>query len=172
MKNSIITLTMMITCFLTTSSIIAQTQFDKGVDNVLEALNSGSDNFEELGSKINNLKSTAKAAFEQEQDAINKEQARIDRNQAELDKDKEREAQMMYDEWLVRSKANEKLMLDREQLHERRLALTMRKTQFKDQISQAEQKVVSAMANQIEEQMRIYNTRMKLLKEQLGEVKF
>ena len=78
----------------------------------------------------------------------------------------------MYDEWVVRSKANKKLMIDREQLHERKLALTMRKTQFKDQIAQAEQKVVSAMANQTEEQMRIYNARMKLLKEQLGEVEF
>lgn len=171
MNKHIILFTLFV-LLLGTKNIVAQTNLDAGIDNVLKALTTGSDNFENLAEKINTLKKEAKAEFDKEQAAIDKEQARIDRNQAELDKDKHREAKMLYKEWVVRSKANEKLMADEEKLHEKKLALTMRETQFKDQIYQAEQKLVSAMAHQIEEQMRIHNARMVLLKEQLEEVKF
>ena len=110
--------------------------------------------------------------MKKEQQAIDAEQARLERNQAELAKDTHREAQMMYEEWKERSKAISKLRMDEEKLHQKELALSMRKVLFKDQITQAEQKLVSALANQIEEQMRFHNARMVKLKEQLEEVEF
>jgi hypothetical protein len=161
-----------VTILLFQQFAIAQTKTEKGVESVLDALSSGTDNFEGLSDKLNMLKKGAMADFETEQAAIDAEQARIDRNEAEINKDKHREAQMMYDEWKERSKAISKLRMDKEQLHQKKLALSMRKVQFKDQITQAEQKMVSTLANQIEEQMRSHNNRMKKLKEQLEEVEF
>jgi len=172
MNKQRIVLTCFLALFLFQQFGIAQTKSEKGVNSVLEALNTGTDNFEGLSDKLNQLKKSAMADFELEQTAIDAEQARLDRNQAELDKDKAREPQMMYDEWKERSKAISKLRLDREKLHQKELALSMRKVQFKDQITQAEQKMVSALASQIEEQMRFHNSRLKRLKEQLEEVKF
>ena len=159
--------------FLFQNVAIAQTKNEEGgVKSVLEALNSGTSNFEGLSGKLNELKKSAMADFEAEQEKIDAEQARLDKEQAKLDKDKHREAQMMYDEWKERSKVISKLRMDREQLHQKKLALSMRKVQFKDEITQAEQKMVSTLANQIEEQMRTHNARMKKLKEQLEEVAF
>ena len=172
MNKQRIILTCFLTLFLFQQFSIAQTKHEKGVESVLNALSSGTDNFEELSSKLNSLKKSAMADFETEQAAIDAEKARLDRNQAELDKDKHREAQMLYDEWKERSKTISTLRLDRELLHQKELALSMRKVQFKDQITQAEQKMVSALAGQIEEQMRSHNSRMKKLKEQLEEVEF
>lgn len=165
--------------FLITISVLffsvssnAQTKLDEGINNVLSALNSSTSDFEELGAKINLLKKNALEIFQAEQVIIDKEEDRINRNQAGLDQDKSREPQMMYDEWVVRSKANEKLMRDKELLHEKKLALAMRKVVFKDKITQAEQKLISTMGNQMEEQMRYYNSRMKILKQQLKDVEF
>lgn len=170
-KQTMILLAFVGLCFFQHKAI-GQTETEKGVEAVLNALSSGTDNFEILSKKLTDLKKAAIADFDAEQKAIDAEQARIDRNQAELDKDKEREARMMYDEWKERSKAISKLRLDEEKLHQKELALSMRKVLFKDQIIQAEQKLVSALANQIEEQMRFHNARMNKLKEQLDEVKF
>lgn len=148
----------------------SQTDLEAGVDSVLAALAEGSGNFTDLKSVMINLKARAAAEFQKEQEAINAEGARLDRIQDELDKDKHREAQMMYDEWVERSKANSKLMLEREKLHERNLDLTMKKVVFKDQVKQAEQKLLSTVANHLKEQLDYHNSRMHLLKQQLGEV--
>jgi len=148
----------------------SQTKLEEGVDSVLAALATGTGNFTGLKSAVMNLKARAAAEFQKEQNAIDDEGARLDRIQAELDKDKEREAQMMYDEWVDRSKANSKLMLEREKLHERHLDLTMKKVVFKDQLIQAEQKLLSTVASHLKEQLDYHNSRMQLLKQQLGEV--
>lgn len=149
----------------------SQTNLEAGVDSVLSALAQGTGNFTDLKSVMINLKTRAAAEFQKEQDAINAEQARLDRIQTELNKDKHREAKMLYDEWVERSKANSKLMLEREKLHERQLDLTMKKVVFKDQVKQAEQKLLATVANHLKEQLDYHNSRMLLLKQQLDEVK-
>ena len=143
---------------------------EEGVSEVLNALSTGSANFTDLQGALNDLKTKAQAEFDKEQAAIDSEKARLDRTQAELDKDKDREAQMMYDEWVARSKANTKMMQAREVLHERELKLAMDKVILKDRLKQAEQKLLSTLAGELKKQLDYHNSRMELLKRQLKEV--
>ena len=46
----------------------------------------------------------------------------------------------------------------------------MEKVVFKDQIKQAEQKLLGTLANRLKEQLDYHNSRMELLKQQLQEV--
>ena len=147
----------------------AQT-LEGGVDSVLIALEKGATNFSDVRGALTEIKAKAQMEFAKEEAAIEAERARLDRIQATLDKDREREAQMLYDEWVERAKANTKLMQAREDLHERELALKMKKTIFKDQLKQAEQKLLSTLGNHLKAQLDYHNSRMQLLKEQLQEV--
>jgi hypothetical protein len=140
------------------------------VSGVLEALNQGTDNVAGLDSILLNWKTTMTKEFNDEQKAIDNERRRLDIIKQELDKDNHREAQMMYDEWVARSQANTKLMQGRERLHERELALEMSKMTFGNQLKQAEQKLLSTVANELQEQLNYHNQQMESLKKQLADI--
>ena len=141
------------------------------VTGVLEALSKGTNNVAGLDSILLNWKATMAKEFKEEQQAIDNERNRLDIINQELDKDNDREAQMMYDEWVARSQANTKLMQGRELLHERELALEMSKMTFGNQLKQAEQKLLSTVANELQEQLNYHNAQMESLKKQLAEIK-
>jgi hypothetical protein len=72
---------------------------------------------------------------------------------------------------VARSQANTKLMQGRELLHERELGLEMDKMTFGNQLKQAEQKLLSTVANELQEQLNYHNAQMESLKQQLAEIK-
>lgn len=162
-------LLLLLCSFLGLSPSFTQAQ-EVGVDSVLAALDRGSDNFTDLHTALADLRAKANQRFTKEQNEINAERTRLENIEIELAKDKEREAQMMYDEWVDRAKANTKLMQQKELLHQKELALKMEKVVFKDQIKQAEQKLLGTLANRLKEQLDYHNSRMELLKQQLQEV--
>ncbi len=163
-------LLLLVCSFWGLSPSFTQAQVEVGVDSVLAALDKGSDNFTGLNTALEDLRAKANQRFTKQQNEINAERIRLKNIEIELAKDIEREAQMMYDEWIDRAKANTKLMQEKELLHEKELSLKMEKVVFKDQIKQAEQKLLGTLGNQLKEQLDYHNTRMKLLKQQLQEV--
>jgi hypothetical protein len=152
-----------------TNFLFSQTE-STDVSGVLEALNQGTDNVAGLDSILLNWKATMTKEFNDEQKAIDNERRRLDIIKQELDKDNHREAQMMYDEWVARSQANTKLMQGRELLHERELGLEMDKMTFRNQLQQAEQKLLSTVANELQEQLNYHNQQMESLKKQLADI--
>ena len=153
-----------------TSSSYGQTDSTTEVSGVLKALEKGTANVSGLNSTLDDWKKTMAKEFENEQKAIDAERKRLDIIKQELDKDNHREAQMLYDEWTARSQANTKLMQGRELLHERELSLEMKKMTFGNQLKQAEQKLLSTVANELQEQLNYHNQQMESLKKQLKDI--
>lgn len=159
--NKCIILLSFLAILASTKQVNAQNEMvDFDISAVLKALNTGTDNFEELNRRLEEVKARARKEFGEEQAIIDKEQARIDRNAQELAKDNHREAQMLYAEWKQRAEALSKLEVDKELLHERQLALKMRQVIFKDLIVQVEQKLLASLAKQVEKEMELSNLRL------------
>lgn len=152
-----------------TNFLFSQTE-PADVSSVLAALSKGTNNVTDLDSTLFDWKARMVKEFNEEQKMIDTERHRLDIIKQELEKDRHREAQMMYDEWVARSKANTKLMQGRELLHERELTLEMSKMTFRNQLKQAEQKLLSTVANELQEQLNYHNAQMESLKKQLADI--